>query len=145
MTLSQEEKRAKWREYYRRKHPVKPARTFYSPKMDRIVVHDHYATRIFWNKQMLQFLQQNFATTLNDELAGWLGVSVRTMIRKARELGLQKDATWLKGIWDERRRMAVASTKVNGNSGTFRKGLHASPETEFKKGHLPYNKTTEQL
>ena len=145
MTLSQEQKRAKWREYYHRRHPVKPARAFYHPAMDRIVVRDHYATRIFWSKQMLQFLRQNFATTLNDELAGWLGVSVRTMIRKARELGLQKDATWLKGIWDERRRMAVASTKVNGNSGTFRKGFHASPSTEFKKGHLPYNKTTVQL
>ena len=142
--MSQEAKRAKWREYYRRRHPVTPARTFFHQAMGRIVVRDHYATRIFWSQQMLQFLRQNYATMLNDELAEWLGVSVRTMIRKARQIGLQKDAGWLKDVWDERRRMAVASTKVNGNTGTFRKGFHASPATEFKKGHKPYNKT-EQL
>lgn len=145
MTLSQEQKRAKWREEYRRRHPVKPAQTFFHPTMGRIVVRDHYATRIFWNQQMLQFLKQNFATMLNSDLAEWLGVSMRTMIRKARKLGLEKDAAWLKGVWDERRRMAIASTKTNGNAGTFRKGVHASPETEFKKGHIPYNKTTAQL
>ncbi len=145
MILSQEQKRAKWREYYRRKNPVKPARVFYHPAIGRAVVRDHYATRIFWNKQMLQYLQQNYATMLNSDLSGWLGVSVRTVIRKAREMGLEKDADWLKGIWDERRRMAIASTKTNGNSGTFRKGFHASPSTEFKKGHIPYNKTTVQL
>lgn len=78
---------------------------------------------------------------LNDELSGWLGVSVRTVVRKARELGLEKDSAWLKGIYDEHRKMAVASTKVNGNAGTFRKGYHASPATEFKKGHIPFNKT----
>jgi hypothetical protein len=41
--------------------------------------------------------------------------------------------------------MAIASTKVNGNTGMFRKGYHASPATEFKKGHTSYNKTTVQL
>lgn len=135
MTLSHEQKQAKWREYYRRKHPIKPARIYFHPEKERIVVHDHYATRIFWNQQMLQYLQQNFATMLNSELAEWLGVSQRTVIRKARELGLEKDAGWLRDIWAERRMMAVASTKTNGNAGLFRKGQHASPETEFKKGH----------
>jgi hypothetical protein len=58
------------------------------------------------------------------------------MIRKARELELKKDTAWLKGIWDERRRMAVASTKVNGNSGCIKKGQHLSPGTEFKKKQI---------
>ena len=145
MSLTQEEKRARWREYYHRKHPVKPARTFYHPAMGRIVTHEHYSTRIFWNQEMMQFLKKNFATMLNDDLSEWLGVSVRTVVRKARELGLEKDAAWLKGIWNERRKMAIASTKVNGNAGMFRKGFHASPATEFKKGHTSYNKTTARL
>lgn len=140
MNISQEEKRAKWREYYHRKHPSKPARTYYHPAMGKIVTHDHYATRIFWNQDMLQFLKKNFATMLNQDLSEWLGVSQRTVVRKARELGLEKDAAWLKSIWDERRKMAVASTKTNGNAGTFRKGCHASPATEFKKGYKRINK-----
>lgn len=134
--MTQEELRAKWRKEYRKYHPKKPARTFYHPALDRIVVHDGYSTRIFWNETMLSFLRRNYATMLNSELAEWLGVSMRTVIRKARELGLEKDAQWLSAIWDERRAMAVASTKVNGNPGCFRKGQHCSPATEFKKGHL---------
>lgn len=138
--MTQEEKRAKWREYYHSKHPVKPARTFFHPTLRRIVTREHYATRIFWNQEMLQYLKKNFATMLNNDLSEWLGVSVRTVVRKARELGLEKDAAWLKDIFDERRKMAIASTRINGNTGMFRKGYHASPATEFKKGHMSYNK-----
>lgn len=143
--MIQEELRAKWRERYRRLHPVKEAKTFFHPAFGRLVTHDHYATRIFWSADMIDYLRKNFPTMLNEELAECLGVSKRTMIRKARELCLEKDAAWLKGIWDERRKMAIASTKVNGNAGMFRKGFHASPATEFKKGHTSYNKTTVQL
>ena len=133
--MTQEQQRAKWREQYRRSHPVKPARTFYHPGMGRVVVREHYSTSIFWNRQMLDFLKQNFATMLNEELAGCLGVSLRTMIRKARELGLSKDRQWLASIWNERRMMAQVASKRLGYPGSFKKGQHASPETEFKKGH----------
>lgn len=131
--MTQEEKRAKWREYYHRAHPVKPASVFYHPTMRRIVVRDHYATRIFWNQQMLEFLSKNYATMLNSELAEWLGVSERTTVRKARELGLKKDTQWLASVWNERRKMACASNKVKGNPGCFKKGMHASSATEFQK------------
>lgn len=138
--MTQEEKRAKWREYYYRKHPRKPAITIFHPAMNRLVVRDGYRTSIFWSNTMLQYLMRNYATMLNRELAEWLGVSLRTMIRKARELKLEKDPRWLKGIHRERARMANAATRVKGNPGCFRKGMHASPATEFKKGHIPYNK-----
>ena len=139
MNLTQQEKRAKWREYYHRKHPKKPASTYYHPTMQRLVVHDGNSVRIFWNQQMLSFLKSNYATMLNCELAEWLGVSQRTMIRKARELGLEKNANWLKGIWDENRLMARSASKTKGYPGTFQKGMHASPATEFKKGHVSFN------
>lgn len=138
--LTQQEQRAKWREDWRKRHPVKPARIFMHPTMGRLVEHEGYATRIFWNQQMLHFLKNNYATTTNDELAGCLGVSTRTMIRKARQLGLQKDKEWLAQTWNDNRMMAHAVSKRMGYPGTFRKGEHASPATEFKKGHLPFNK-----
>lgn len=130
--MTQEEKREKWRAEYRKYHPLQGPRTFYHPKMQRIVTRDHYATRIFWNQQMLDILKRNYATMLNEELAGLLGVSQRTVIRKAREFGLSKDKRWLDGIWHERRLMAIASTKINGNAGCIRIGQHLSPATEFK-------------
>lgn len=136
--MTQEEKRAKWREYYHRKHPVKPASVVYHPTHRRLVVRDHYATRIFWNQQMLDYLKRNYATMLNSDLAEWLGVSVRTTVRKARELGLQKDAQWLASVWKGCRMLACASNKINGNPGCFKKGMHASPATEFKTGRT-YN------
>ena len=115
--------------------------TFYSEKHGRVVVHHGYATWVFWNKDMLDYLKQHYATTLNDELAGCLGVSPRTMIRKARELGLQKDEKWLAGVWEERRKMATVESKRKGYPGGFPKGVRSNPDGEFKKGHVESDET----
>ena len=135
-----EERRAKWREYYHKKHPRKEPKNFFHQKLQRIVTRDHYATRIFWNRDMLDLIKAAFPNTLNEDLAGMLGVSVRTMIRKARELGLQKDPCWLAAVWEERRLMAQVESKRLGYPGSFQKGIHYSPATEFKKGHVPANR-----
>lgn len=113
-----------------------PARqgVYYNPKVGRIVHHEHYATRIFWNTQMLDYLRRHFPTTLNEELAGCLGVSPRTMIRKARELGLEKDPEWLAEVWEERRKMAHIIARKKGYPGGFKKGERANPAGEFKAG-----------
>ena len=132
-TLNTEEQRAKWRAAYHRTHPKKAPRVFYHEALQRIVTRDHCATRIFWNRQMLDTLRRDFATTPNEELAGVLGVSVRTMIRKARELGLEKDRQWFKEICNANLRMANACSNINGNAGRIKKGEHRSPATEFKK------------
>lgn len=106
----------------------------YHPHYGRLMEHKHYATRIFWSPTMLDYLRRNFATTLNEELAEWLGVSQRTMLRKARELGLEKDAKWLREIWEERRRMALAANKRKGYPGCFRKG-DGRRNPGYKPGH----------
>lgn len=108
---------------------------YHDPATGRTWEHQGYATRIHWNPAMLTFLRRHYATTFNEELAQCLGVSPRTMIRKARELGLVKDPEWLRRIWDERRHMAHAVSKRKGYPGTYRKGERASPNTEFKPGH----------
>lgn len=115
---------------------------FYNEKVGRIVEHRGYSTRIFWSTQMLDYLKRHYPTTTNEELAGCLGVSWRTLRRKARELGLQKDPQWLAGVWDTNRRMGHSSMKRNGNAGWFKKGEHANPDSEFKPGRKP---TEEEL
>lgn len=108
---------------------------YFNEKMGRVVEHRGYSTRIFWNPEMLTYLRRHFPTTLNEELAGCLGVGVRTMIHKARELGLVKDPAWLKAQWDERRKLAHIASKRKGFPGRFVKGQHANPDGEFKPGH----------
>lgn len=108
---------------------------FFSQKHGRVVEHRGYSTRIFWSKDMLDYLRRHFPTTLNEELAGCLGVSYRTLVRKARELGLEKDARWLSGVFDENRNLAHVISKRLGYPGRFPKGVRVSPGTEFRPGH----------
>lgn len=39
---------------------------FYDSKKGRVMEHDGYATRIFWNPQMLSDIHRLFPTTLNE-------------------------------------------------------------------------------
>lgn len=85
---------------------------------------------------MLDYLRRHFPTTLNAELAECLGVCMRSMIRKARELGLEKDPDWLMGVYAERRQMAHSASRRKGYPGAFQKGVRANPAGEFKKGEV---------
>lgn len=91
--------------------------------------------KIYWDGNMISLLKRHFPTTMTDELVEILGVSRRTIICKARELGLQKDPEWLSQIWEERRRMAQTIAKRKGNPGCWKKGTHGNPAGEFKPGH----------
>ena len=91
-------------------------------KSGRKVMHKGRSTSIYWDGNMLAMLRRYFPNTLNDELAEILGVSKRTMIRKARELGLEKDPHWLKGVWDDLRIKAHSASKEKGYPGAFKKG-----------------------
>ena len=113
----------------------KPDGVFYDPKKRRLMEHNRYAKRIYWTKDMLDYLRSHFATTFNEELAACIGVSQRTMVRKARELGLHKKPEWLAAVWDEHRMIGQAVCKSKGYPGSFQKGNRANPAGEFKPGH----------
>ena len=115
---------------------------FLDQKTGRMMEHRGYVKRIYWNRDMLDRLRRDYPTTLNDELAGCLGVSPSTMHRKVRELGLKKDPDWLARVWEERRRWAQVEKRRLGHPGCFRKGERRSQATEFKAGHIL---TPEQL
>lgn len=54
---------------------------------------DHYG--IVWTDEQLKLLRSFFPTMFNRPLAKWIGVSMRTLNRKARELGLEKKPGFL--------------------------------------------------
>lgn len=92
-----------------------------------------HSTAIFWNADMIATITRYYPTTFNEELAGILGVSLRTMIRKARQLGLTKDKTWLSNVWNERRQWAHSASKIKGYPGSFKPGNEIGKEYRFKK------------
>lgn len=135
--MNKEIKSAQNRRYYER-HCKKPDGIFLDQHTGRVYEHRGYSKRIYWSRQMLDDLRTMYPTTFNYELAHILGVSSRTMIRKARELGLEKDREWLTGVYRENVRVACCLNKVHGNKGQFKKGVRSSPDTEFKSGtHKP--------
>ena len=98
-----------------------------------------YRKGIVWTPRMLKLLQDYFPTMFNKPLAKWIGVSERSLIRKARELGLNK----VDGFLDKRRadiqdlaadalRRGYRSGRITGG---FQKGVHNNPAGEFKPGH----------
>lgn len=105
----------------------------YYPDTGRVEEAPNGSRRISWSRQMVDDLLRLFPKTLNKEIAEYLGISLRTMIRKARELGLQKDPDWLTDVWEDRRRQAHMVARIKGYPGTIKPGEHRSPDTEFKK------------
>lgn len=109
------------RQEYARKHKV-PDGCFFHEAKGRLVEHKGCSTRIFWSENMKTLLIRYYPTTRNEELSELLGVSQRTLIRKARELGLAKDPEWLKGIYNFNRLAACASSRKKGYPGSFPPG-----------------------
>ena len=123
-------------ERYRRMHPLGVT---YDLETGRAWRRTGRSRRIEWTSQMLSDLRRLFARTKNEELAGILGVGVRTMVRKARELGLEKDGEWLSGMWRDHARMAHMMSRALGYPGRIMPGEHRNPDGEFKAGcvHAP--------
>ena len=105
------------------KHRKVPDGTFMHRSLDRVVEHKGYSTRIFWNGNMLSIMRRYYHNTINRELAEMLGVSERSVTRKARELGLEKDKDFVSSISKEHLLLANARSKELGYPGGFTKGM----------------------
>ena len=101
----------------------------------RLMEHRGLARRIYWSTQMIDDLKRLYPTTKNEDMADILGVSVRTLIRKARELGIWKSPEWQHAITMKHQKMASFEHARLGHPSCFKKGEHYCPENEFKKGH----------
>ena len=87
---------------------------------------------------MLNLLRDFFPIMFNRTLAQWIGVSQRTLERKARELGLQKVDNFAElraddisqKISDKVKRAYAEGRKISN----FQKGVRNNPGGEFKPG-----------
>ena len=115
----------------------KPDGVFLDEKTGKLWEHRGNSKLIFWSRQMLDDLRKYYPNTPNSELAEIFNVSLRTVIRKAVELGLKKDPEYLSGIWKQYLPVANAVSKSKGYPGSIQKGQHLNPAGEVKPGHLP--------
>lgn len=93
----------------------------YDEERQRWMEHKGYSKHIYWSKDMTDYLKREFPTSTNEEIAGALGLGVRTVIRKARELNVEKDRGWLTGIWDQRRQWAHMASRRKGYPNGYTK------------------------
>ena len=94
--------------------------------------------QIVWTKDKLFIIRTYFPTMFNKPLAKWIGCSERTLIRKARELGLEKVENFNEvRAYDISRLLSVAVKKAyeEGRLTPPPKGVRPMPEHEFKPGH----------
>lgn len=93
--------------------------------------------KIEWTEEMLTRLRFNFPYAYNKYLALDLGVSVRTLIRKAREMGIDKEPSFLEKRRMEISRMAQAYAPPQPTKGVKGWSVPNSKATRFKKGNVP--------
>ena len=90
-----------------------------------------------WTPQRIKLLTDFYDYMFNEDLAKWIGVSTRTLVRKAHELGLKKGDDFYrrkKGVMLERQSEGLKKVEC---SSRIKKGERRSPATEFKKGYKP--------
>lgn len=128
------------REWYDKNHRV-PDGIKQDQRTGRLYEHKGLSRRIYWNTRMVDDMKRLYATTKNEDLADIVGVSQRTLIRKARELGLEKDPAWQHGNTMRHLKMAKLTNDIRGIKSPFEKGRHYCPENEFKPGHKESEET----
>lgn len=84
---------ARRRVEYRESHPSKDGVRM--GKDGHLKEHKGSIARIYWGEQKLRDFKRLFPIKSNDDLVITFGVSLRTLIRKARELGLSKSSEYI--------------------------------------------------
>lgn len=94
---------------------------------------------LIWTPQMLTLLRALYPITFGRALAATLGVSFRSLTRKARELGLEKEPGFLEKRKADILNLAGEAVRKAYREGriktTFKPGVRANPDGEFKPGH----------
>lgn len=119
--------------------------SYYELSLPVIVPPKRRTAGIEWTDEMIDTITTKFATTFNRELADELGVSMRTMIRKARELGLEKEPGFLDKNRSEISKMAKESRGSNPTKGQKGWSVPGGEKYRFKPGHVPATKTDPEL
>lgn len=101
--------------------------------------------KIAWTQEMIDLLISEFPYSYNKELAKKIGVSWRTLVRKARELGLEKEPGFMDKRINEITEMAVKAHPPHPYKGKKGWCVTGSEETRFKPGQISVMKTNPEV
>lgn len=92
--------------------------------------------KIVWTKDMIEDLNLNYPTEYNKSIAKRLGIGWRSIVRKARELGLEKEEGFLEKRRDEISTMAAEAHPEHAMKGVKGWSVPGGEKHRFKKGHV---------
>lgn len=98
-----------------------------------------------WTDEMIQVLTEQFPNTYNKVIAEQLGIGWRTVIRKARELGIEKEEGFLEKNRDEIQAIAIKNRPPNPTKGMRGWSVPNSEHTRYKKGNVPATSYDKEL
>lgn len=87
-----------------------------------------------WEPEWDRVLEERFADERNDVLAKELGCGVRTLVRHARKLGLEKSREFMELAREASRAESARWYEYMRITGQ-KVGNHGAPGRKFKKGH----------
>lgn len=101
--------------------------------------------KTIWTERMIWELTETFPFQFNEDIANSLGISVRTVIRKARELGLEKTPEFHQLHREEITKRMVRNKPPNPMLGVKGWSVPGSEKYQYQKGHIPATKDNPEL
>jgi len=101
--------------------------------------------KTIWSQQMIGELIKLFPCNYNKVVAQHFDLSQRTIIRKARELELQKEPDFVEKRKPELIQLSKLKRKPNPHKGEKGWSVPGSEKYRYKKGNIPATKTNKEL
>lgn len=98
-----------------------------------------------WTPEMDEKIRKEFPVRFTREIANELKLGLRTIIRRARELGVEKEEKFLENRRELISKMAQEARPENPTKGdsTFR--IPGGEKYQYKKGHVPAIKNNPEI
>lgn len=101
--------------------------------------------RLHWGEEKLKDFKRLFPYNTNEDVAIDMGCSVRTVVRRAREMGLEKDPYWLQNVWNKNRKLAHGVNKVCGLKNDLTNFIEGGKRHRFtSENHISLRETPEE-
>lgn len=101
--------------------------------------------KTIWTAEMIEKLTREFPYRFSRDIGKDLGLSIRTVIRKARELGLEKEEGFLDKNRSEISKMAIEAKPPNPMKGVKGWTVPGGDKFQFKPGNIPPQKNNPEL
>lgn len=97
-------------------------------------------SKIILSEAEQEWMRKNFGTTKNADIADHLGISPRTVVRIARDMGLNKTSDFTKAMQLNAANHAARRNRANGGNAGTKNLLLYGKAYQFKKGERQKDK-----